>query len=135
MVLQENMDFYNLEPIKFPLKYYDMQKVFVEKYMKEQTGCSLDKAVDFLEIPEKLEFHSAINDARYTAAVIKKARLNEDSQLRIRHIQSSNENGRANSGLPSWYLRRNFEEFPSKQEIMKDKELPVSSAQFVNASV
>lgn len=123
MVLQENMDFYNLEPIKFPLKYYDMQKVFVEKYMKEQTGCSLDKAVDFLEIPEKLEFHSAINDARYTAAVIKKARLNEDSQLRIRHIQSSNENGRANSGLPSWYLRRNFEEFPSKQEIMKDKEL------------
>ena len=124
MVLQENMDFYNLEPIKFPLKYYDMQKVFVEKYMKEQTGCSLDKAVDFLEIPEKLEFHSAINDARYTAAVIKKARLNEDSQNYV--YDTYNHPTKLEERIQDFHhgiYEEISEEFPSKQEIMKDKEL------------
>ncbi len=68
--LQENMDFYNMKKLEFPLKYYNIQQIYADCVDKENAICRLEKAVEALEIPEDEPYHSAVNDARYTARVM-----------------------------------------------------------------
>ena len=68
--LQENMDFYNMKKLEFPLKYYNIQQIYADCVDKENAICRLEKAVEALGIPEDEPYHSAVNDARYTARVM-----------------------------------------------------------------
>lgn len=69
--LQKNMDYYYMNSFEEPFKYYDIQAIFGEAY-KDYGPCKLEKAVEALHLPTKDCFHTAINDARYTAYVFQK---------------------------------------------------------------
>ena len=78
--LQSNMDFYYMEKLKFPVKYYNIQQIYADKYDPEKNICKLEKAVEFLKMDQTEPFHAAINDARYTARVMKEANLGDFSE-------------------------------------------------------
>lgn len=71
--LQQNMDYYYLKNFNYPLKYYNLQEIYANNHYddKFQTP-SLEKAVLELKIPIDEPFHSAKNDAYYTALVFQK---------------------------------------------------------------
>lgn len=70
--LQRNMKFFGMgEVYTTPLKFYDIQKFFSLLYEDGKLRRTLHYVVDYLHLEEKLEFHSALNDAIYTAQVIK----------------------------------------------------------------
>ena len=70
--LQTNMDFYRMEKLPFPLKFYDIQQIYADKFSKDKTICKLEKAVERLKIEHSRPFHAAVNDAYYTAMVLQK---------------------------------------------------------------
>ena len=70
--LQRNMEFYGMEiPYGWPLYYYDIQKLYsiVRKDGKEKL--SLDHAVEEMGIRQDRPFHQALDDAFYTAMVLR----------------------------------------------------------------
>lgn len=76
---QRNLAFYNMKsPFAFPLIYYDIQKIFSIVFEDRKSRRSLEYAVDFLKIPKTIPFHSALNDALYTARIM--------SRLKNSHI-------------------------------------------------
>lgn len=69
--LQRNMSFYNVDnPFQMPLIFYDIQKFFSILYEDGKLRTALQNAAEFLNIVDG-EFHRAINDARYTAKIMK----------------------------------------------------------------
>lgn len=71
--LQRNMKFYHMEHLlQGPVKYYNVQKLFRILYKAEDGATSLEHAVELLNIEKKEEFHRAIHDAEYTAAIFAK---------------------------------------------------------------
>ena len=73
--LQNNMDFYHMERLPYPVKYYNLQQIYADKYDPDKMICKLEKAVEALKIPVTEPFHAAISDARYTARVLQIAKL------------------------------------------------------------
>lgn len=68
--LQRNMRYYDFKsPFEFPLKFYDIQKLYSIEKEDGKSRRSLEYAVDELGIEKKNEFHTAIADAKYTAKV------------------------------------------------------------------
>lgn len=71
--LQRNMQFHHIKsPFSFPLMYFDIQKIFSIVYEDRKSRRSLEYAVDFLHIPKRIAFHSALSDAYYTSLIMKK---------------------------------------------------------------
>ena len=73
--LQNNMDFYNMEMLPYPVHYYNIQQIYADKYDPNRMICKLEKAVEALGLPQDEPFHAAISDARYTAKVLAAAKL------------------------------------------------------------
>ena len=73
--LQNNMDFYKMKKLEYPLKFYDIQQIYAAKYTKTGEICKLEKAVKKLKLKEDRPFHAAINDAYYTAKVLQQGKL------------------------------------------------------------
>lgn len=73
--LQNNMDFYGMEMLPYPVCYYNIQQIYADKYDPNHMICKLEKAVEALGLPEDEPFHAAISDARYTAKVLAAAKL------------------------------------------------------------
>ncbi|MDO4521951.1 MAG: 3'-5' exonuclease [Eubacteriales bacterium] len=70
--LQRNMRYHHTENFfPFPLKYYDIQKIFSLTFEDGKNRRTLEYAIDFLGLPKDVAFHEAISDAYYTAEVIK----------------------------------------------------------------
>lgn len=69
--LQKNMDYYYMNNISEPFPYYDIQAIFGE-YYPELGACKLEKAVSEMGLPIDGCYHTAINDARYTAQVFQR---------------------------------------------------------------
>lgn len=70
--LQRNMEFYKIKnPFSRPLYFLDIQKLY-SFFLGEPSDClfSLENAVSSLKLPLKEAFHSAKNDAHYTADVM-----------------------------------------------------------------
>ncbi|MCD7885451.1 MAG: exonuclease domain-containing protein [Lachnospiraceae bacterium] len=77
--LQRNLSYYNIEsPFPFPLLYFDIQKIFSIAYEDRKSRKSLEYAVDFLQLPKDISFHSALSDAIYTSLVMQRI---SDSQI------------------------------------------------------
>lgn len=53
----------------FPFMYYDLQKLYSKVYSDGKTRRSLKMAIEELGFSEDAEYHSAINDAVYTARI------------------------------------------------------------------
>ncbi len=70
--LQRNMAYYQMEiPFSLPLYYYDVQKLFAICMGDRKEIVSLDRAVEILQISQEKPFHRALDDAFYTAYVLK----------------------------------------------------------------
>lgn len=71
--LQQNMDYYYFERFPAPVKFLDIQEIYAKTKLGEGADHpSLEKAVDRMKIPIDGPFHSAKNDAYYTARVFQK---------------------------------------------------------------
>jgi inhibitor of KinA sporulation pathway (predicted exonuclease) len=71
--LQRNMKYYGWDNVfGGPVKFYDVQKFFSLLYEDGKERSNLKSAVELLKINEPIEYHSALNDAVYTAQVLKK---------------------------------------------------------------
>lgn len=69
--LQNNMDFYYMERLPYPVRYYNVQQIYADIHTENHEICKLEKAVEHLGLAEQEAYHSAISDARYTARVMK----------------------------------------------------------------
>lgn len=70
--LQRNIRYHGLPDFfPFPLKYYDLQKIFSLAYEDGKSRRTLEYAVDMLGIPKDIPFHEALSDAYYAASVIR----------------------------------------------------------------
>ena len=71
--LQQNMDFYYLKSLEFPLRFYNLQEIYAYNHYNDKGQMpSLEKAVTELKIEITEPFHCAKNDAYYTALVFQK---------------------------------------------------------------
>ena len=67
---QRNMKYFGVEyKFPFPFTYYDLQKLYSKVYSDGKTRRSLKMAIEELGFSEDAEYHSAINDAVYTARI------------------------------------------------------------------
>ncbi|MDO4633167.1 MAG: 3'-5' exonuclease [Eubacteriales bacterium] len=123
--LQRNMRYHSVENFfPFPLKYYDIQKLFSLSFEDGKLRRSLEFAVDFLQIPQDGGFHSALCDAAYTAEVVKKL----PSQLLdtycsfdyFRVPSKRSEEVYIEFGSYAKFISMTFD---SKRELMKDKKV------------
>lgn len=78
--LQRNLEYHKLKTLDFPLYYYDIQGIYAYNYHKKDV-LALHKAVEELELPQKDEYHMALNDARYTAMIMEKMNLSKKKFL------------------------------------------------------
>ena len=70
--LQRNIRYHKLPGFfPFPLKYYDIQKIFSLAFEDGKSRRTLEYAVDMLHIEKNIPFHEALDDACYTALVIR----------------------------------------------------------------
>ena len=94
--LQNNMDFYNMKKLPYPLKFYDIQQIYAEKHSKDGSVSRLEKAVDEMGIEADRPFHTAVNDAYYTGRVMQDKKLGNFKEKycydNYRHPRRSSEN-------------------------------------------
>ncbi len=68
--MQRNLKYYGLEDLlPGPMEYYDVQKLFSLYYEDGRSRKALEYAVDHLDLAKTENFHRALSDAHYTAAV------------------------------------------------------------------
>lgn len=79
--LQRNLKYFRVEnPLKEPLLYYDVQKLFSLLYEDGKSRRSLKDAVEYLEIEEDIPFHRALDDTLYTAKIMERMDMDAVSQ-------------------------------------------------------
>ena len=117
-------DFYYMPKLPFPLKFYNIQQIFADKYDPDGNIWKLERAVEMLGLNEEEPFHAAVNDARYTAKVLEAADLGDILDKYsfdiYRHPKKREERVEA---FHDGRLDEISEEFPSKRAAMEDKEL------------
>ncbi len=122
--LQRNLQYYNLlDLLPGPIHYYDVQKLFALQYEGVKNPHTLEYAVDFLEIKKDGAFHSAIDDARYTAQIFlrtKKEMLRCFSIDSYQNPKSKEEEIYIVYDKYSKYISR---EFRTKEEAIQDKDV------------
>lgn len=123
--LQQNMDFYYLKQFPFPLKFYNLQEIYAIHHYNDKTQMpSLEKAVTELGIPIDEPFHSAKNDAYYTAKVFQKMnrkKLDDMYSIDYYHYPTCiEEEILSKHSNYNEYITRTF---PSKKEALNDKDI------------
>jgi len=123
--LQRNMRYHQIpNKLPQPLFFYDIQKIFSIIYEDRKTRRSLEFAVDYLKITKNREFHSAPDDAYYTAKVLKTINnsdiLNNSSIDYFRVPQHRREEIYKVYETYSKFISK---EFSSKTEAMKDRKV------------
>lgn len=69
--LQRNLKWYHMENLlPGPIIYEDVQKLFAIAFENRKVRRALSWAVEYLRLPEELEYHDAIDDAVYTAKIL-----------------------------------------------------------------
>lgn len=120
--LQRNLQYHGMKnPFRTPLRFYDIQKIFSIVYEDRKSRHSLEYAADFLRIVKGMSFHNALNDAVYTAEILK--HLPHETVLKnysfdyYRNPKSRKEEIYAVYDTHSKFISR---EFSSKNQAMKD---------------
>lgn len=123
--LQRNMKYFGMgEVCTTPLKFYDIQKFFSLLYEDGKQRRTLHYVVEYLHLEEELQFHSALNDAVYTAKVIKNIdfeHIKKNYSIDCFHIPA-NKKEEIHVVFDTYekYISRGFE---SRDELMMDKEI------------
>ncbi len=122
--LQNNMDYYYMKPLETPLKFYNIQQIYTDLKEKDGAIVKLEKAVNNLSIDIDRPFHSAVNDAYYTAQVLAKI---HPKDLADRYSYDVYNNPKAKEdeiiSYHKHYMEHISREFDDKKDIMMDKEL------------
>lgn len=124
--LQLNMDYYYMKKLEYPLKFYNIQDIFTMINDDEPNAAKLEKAVTCLGIEKDEPFHSAVNDARYTAYV-----LNRLSIPNFRDMYSTDYyNHPTNKDNEIIHYHKNYieyvtREFDNKAAAINDKEVNI----------
>lgn len=121
--LQRNMTYYRIEiPCRFPVYYYDVQKLYALLYDGGKIKASLDHAVEFLNLTGDRPFHRALDDAYYTSMILKTLDFEKVKEyLSIDYYQipqSKKEEVYFQFPNYSKYISRGF---ASKEAVMEDK--------------
>ena len=124
MELQRNMKYYGLlELLPGPVTYYDVQKLFSIRYEDGKSRRGLEYAIDMLGIEKKQDFHRALADAYYTAAVLKNIETEyilPNSSIDVyQNPKSKKEEIYISYPTYDKYVSR---EFLTRERMMKDKE-------------
>ena len=70
--LQRNMAYYKIpNPFPKPLFYFDLQKLYSLRYDDGKSRLALEEAAEAMKIEKTVPFHRALDDAYYTAEVMK----------------------------------------------------------------
>lgn len=118
-----NMHFHNVKiPWSYPMYYIDIQRIFGIIYGKENEQKSLEMVSMYMGIAKKKAYHRALNDAIYTAEILKK--LNQKQVMENRSLdyfmlpinhKAEKEN---NVGTHLEYLTAPYE---NKDDLLNDK--------------
>lgn len=123
--LQRNLAYYKMKnPFPAPLRYYNVQKLFSLVYEEKKSSRSLEYAADFLHLAKSRPFHSALNDALYTAEVLK--RLPSETVLKnfsFDYYQNPKSRKEEIFAVYDNCTRFVSKEFPSKNQAMKDRKV------------
>ena len=121
--LQRNIRYHKLPGFfPFPLKFYDIQKIFSLTFEDGKSRRTLEHAVDMLHIKKNVPFHEALSDAYYTAAVMRF--LPEDTLLSYYSIDYFRIPQRRNEEIYETfenYSKYVSKKFPSRTAVMKDR--------------
>lgn len=122
---QRNMRYYRLEDLLVgPIKYYNVQKLFRKLHVSELQSASLEYAVDYFGISRDGDFHRAVNDAAYTAAVFRQMDMTEVQKLySIDYYQNPKSRKEEIHLTYEDYYKFISMEFDTKEEAMSDKEV------------
>lgn len=122
--LQNNMDYYYMKPLTSPLKFYNVQQIYADIKDTDHAIVKLEKAVNALSIESDRPFHSAENDAYYTAMVLKSIKP-KDLEDRYCYDVYNNPKDKEDEIISYHknYMEHISREFKDKKEAMSDKEL------------
>lgn len=122
--LQNNMEYYHMKPLEFPLKYYNVQQIYADTTDEYGLIVRLEKAVNYLNINIDRPFHSAVNDAYYTGIVLSMIRPRD---LEDRYTYDLYHNPKALEdeifSYHKTYMEHISREFQDKKEALADKDL------------
>lgn len=121
--LQRNIRYHKLPGFfPFPLKYYDIQKIFSLTFEDGKSRRTLEHAVDMLHIEKNIPFHEALSDAYYTATVMRF--LQDDTLLSYYSIDYFRIPQRRSEEIYETfqnYSKYVSKKFPSRTAAMKDR--------------
>lgn len=125
MELQRNMKYYKqLDLLPGPVTYFDVQKLFSVSFEDGISRRSLEYAIDYLNIDKSHGFHRALEDARFTAEIVKKIDdriLPANASLDVyQNPKSRKEEIHISYPDHDKYVSR---EFPTREKAMKDREV------------
>ena len=123
--LQRNMKYYHLDDLlPGPIKYYTVQKLFAELVMPQQRSAALETAIEYLGIPENENFHRAVNDAAYTAAVMRHLDMEAASRLfSVDYYQNPKSRAQEIHITYDKYYKFISKEFSGREEALADREV------------
>lgn len=122
-ILQKNMDFYSMPSLKTPLYFYNLQEIFSKTY-KDLGVCRLERAVEFLNIPMKEPFHSALSDAKYTGKIMNTMHIqNLEDAYTVDYYNNPKTKSEEIINYHKGYSQYITREFSSKLEALQDKEI------------
>lgn len=134
MELQRNMQFHKIDtPFPYPLKYYDIQKIFSIVYEDRTSRRNLEYAVDFLRIKKADDFHHALSDAYYTSVVMQ--HLTEEQiqdNYSIDYFHHPENRKEEIYAIFDTYCKFVSKEFRSKNEAMRDRQVASTKCYLCN---
>ncbi len=123
--LQRNLRYFRVEnPMKKPLLYYDVQKLFSLLYEDGRSRRSLKDAVEYLGIEEDIPFHRALDDTLYTAKIMEKMDMDAVRQyLSVDYFRVPQTKEEELHMVFDGYAKDVFRIFSTKEQLMEDKEI------------
>ena len=125
MELQRNMKHYKVEnTFPKPFLYYDLQKLFSISFSDGKTRVTLHNAIDELQLTDDGGYHTAVNDARYTARILGELDMDKVKQFysidTYRIPDNRKEEIHMNFGKYEKYISRGF---ANREVAVSDREV------------
>lgn len=123
--LQRNLKFYQLEDLlPGPIKYYNVQKLYRCIYDETLTYAALETAAQYLNIHIKGDFHRALCDAEYTAAIFKTMDMSAVAKLyTVDYYQNPKTKKEEIKLVYDQYAKYISREFDTKEAAVADREV------------
>lgn len=123
--LQRNMRYHKVDNFfPFPLKFYDIQKIFSLAFEDGKSRRTLEYAVDMLSIEKDVPFHEALSDAYYTTLILE--RLSDEQLLPFFSYDYFRNPQRRKDEIYAvfdHYSKFISKEFPTKTDVMRDRKV------------